>query len=279
MSDSSKREIKKSVQRVNELREEILEHNYAYYVLDAPSVPDAEYDRLMRELVDLESRFPDLVVSDSPTQRVGAQALESFGQVIHKVPMLSLDNAFEESELRAFDKRACEKLSDTNIDYAAETKLDGLAISLLYEKGKLVKAATRGDGSRGEDVTTNARTIKAIPLRLKGNIYPDTLEIRGEVFIGKKEFALLNEEQAERGEKLYANPRNTAAGSLRQLDPRLTARRRLSFYAYGTPFDNQSARIADTHTGILDALRDLGVPDFPGNQTLARNRAMSGLLC
>ncbi len=268
MSEPISAEKERSLQRIEQLREEILEHNYAYYVLDAPSVPDAEYDRLMRELAEHESRFPDLVIPDSPTQRVGAQALESFAQVSHRIPMLSLDNAFDESELRAFDKRACEKLSTTSIEYAAETKLDGLAISLLYENGKLVQAATRGDGSRGEDVTTNARTIKAIPLRLKGRIFPQSLEVRGEVFIGRKEFALLNQEQAERGEKLYANPRNTAAGSLRQLDPRLTARRRLSFYAYGIPFETDSVKIADTPTGILDALRELGVPVSPETRLL-----------
>ncbi|NKB36997.1 MAG: NAD-dependent DNA ligase LigA [Gammaproteobacteria bacterium] len=268
MADSKSTEEECAVQRVNILREEILEHNYNYYVLDAPSVPDAEYDRLMRELSELESRFPKLIISESPTQRVGAKALESFSQITHKIPMLSLDNAFDESEFRAFDKRLREKLSVVNIEYAAETKLDGLAVSLLYENGKLVQAATRGDGSRGEDVTANVRTIKAIPLQFKGSVFPETLEVRGEVFIGRKEFALLNKEQAERGEKLYANPRNTAAGSLRQLDPGLTARRRLNFYAYSAPFERESMRLADTHTGILDALRELGLPVSPETRTL-----------
>ena len=250
-------------EQIATLKEQINRHNYSYYVLDAPTVPDAEYDRLMRELSELETSFPQLITLDSPTQRVGAKPLSSFEQVRHVVPMLSLDNAFDEDEMLAFDKRAREKLGLTQISYAAETKLDGLAISLLYENGKLVQAATRGDGSNGEEVTLNARTIKSIPLALIGKDFPDLLEVRGEVFISKLDFAALNKKQKNSDEKTFANPRNTAAGSLRQLDPKLTAQRPLSFYAYGTGQISSGGINITTHTEMLLNLRKWGLPVSP----------------
>ncbi len=220
-------------QRAAELRRLIEHHNYRYYVLDAPEVPDAEYDRLLRELQDLEARVPGLVTPDSPTQRVGAAPLESFGEVAHEVPMLSLANAFTEAEVRDFDRRVRERLGVERVEYAAETKIDGLAVSLRYEGGRLARAATRGDGTRGEDVTANVRTIKAVPLRLRGEDLPLILEVRGEVFMTLVGFREMNERQRARGEKTFANPRNAAAGSLRQLDPAVTADRPLTFFCYG----------------------------------------------
>ncbi len=220
-------------QRAAELRRLLEYHNYRYYVLDAPEIPDAEYDRLLRELQDLEARYPDLVTPDSPTQRVGATPLESFGEVVHEVPMLSLANAFTEEEVRDFDRRVRERLGVERVEYAAETKIDGLAVSLLYEAGRFVRAATRGDGTRGEDVTANVRTIKSVPLRLQGDEPPRLLEVRGEVFMTLAGFRELNERQRGRGEKTFANPRNAAAGSLRQLDPAVTAGRPLTFFCYG----------------------------------------------
>ncbi|MBP7713061.1 MAG: NAD-dependent DNA ligase LigA [Gammaproteobacteria bacterium] len=219
--------------RAEELRRLIEHHNYLYYVLDAPEVPDAEYDRLLRELQDLEARFPDLVVSDSPTRRVGASPLETFAEVVHEVPMLSLANAFSEEEVRDFDRRVRERLGVERVDYTAETKIDGLAVSFRYEEGRLVRAATRGDGTRGEDVTANVRTVRAVPLRLRGHDLPGLLEVRAEVFMNLAGFRALNERQRERGEKTFANPRNAAAGSLRQLDPAVTGERPLTFFCYG----------------------------------------------
>ncbi len=256
-------DITEASERVATLTEEINRHNYSYYVLDMPTVPDAQYDRLLGELSKLEKEYPQLINSGSPTQRVGATPIAAFKQVRHAVPMLSLENAFDEIEMLAFDKRAKEKLSLENISYAAETKLDGLAISLLYEKGKLVQAATRGDGSKGEDVTMNARTIKSIPLSLVGQGYPELLEVRGEVFISKRDFASLNKKQEVLEEKMFANPRNTAAGSLRQLDPKLTAQRPLSFYAYGIGQVDSKEIIKDSHTQLLSQLKDWGLPVSP----------------
>ena len=257
-----------AVKRIAALRTEINRHNYNYHVLDTPVVPDAEYDRLMRELSELEKQYPQTIIPESPTQRVGAQPVESFKQVQHSVPMLSLENAFDESEMLAFDKRVREKLSRDQISYAAETKLDGLAISLLYREGSLIQAATRGDGSRGEDVTMNARTIKSIPLILVGSGYPDLLEVRGEVFITKKDFKALNKKQAALGEKLFANPRNTAAGSLRQLDPKLTMRRPLSFYAHGVGEISVASAIPGTHVETLLQLKDWGLPVSPETKSI-----------
>lgn len=220
--------------RVVELRDLLNEHNRLYYQLDAPVLPDAEYDRLLRELQELETQFPALMDASSPTQRVGAEPLPYFSEVVHEVPMLSLDNAFEDEEMRAFDRRLHDRLKDdAPIEYVVEPKLDGLAISLMYESGRLVRAATRGDGQRGEDVTQNVRTIRNIPLALHGKAIPQRLEVRGEVFMPTEGFRKMNQRAEAQGEKTFVNPRNAAAGSLRQLDPRLTAQRPLSFYCYG----------------------------------------------
>ncbi|OKY73694.1 MAG: DNA ligase (NAD(+)) LigA [Desulfobulbaceae bacterium DB1] len=222
-----------SRQRLQWLREEIARHDYRYYVLDAPLIADVEYDRLFRELLELEERFPDLVTPDSPSQRVGGAPLDKFSQVIHRFPMLSLENAFSEAELRAFEERLLRYLKEgTGLAYAAEPKLDGLAVELVYENGLLVQGSTRGDGRTGENITANLKTIPAIPLRLRGEA-PGLLEVRGEVFMAPAGFRELNKERETAAEPLFANPRNAAAGSLRQLDPRLTARRPLDFYAYG----------------------------------------------
>ena len=219
--------------RVAELRASLDQHNYNYYVLDQPVISDAEYDRLFRELQQLEQQHPQLISPESPTQRVGAAPLTDFAQVRHRTPMLSLANAFENDEVVAFDRRVREALDTAAVEYAAEPKFDGLAVSLTYEKGLLTTGATRGDGSTGEDVTANLRTIRAIPLRLRAEP-PDLLEVRGEVLMLKSEFKRLNANQREQGGKEFVNPRNAAAGALRQLDPRITATRRLTFFAYGT---------------------------------------------
>lgn len=248
--------------RIAELREQIDYHNYRYYVLDDPEIPDAEYDRLMRELEALEGEHPELITSDSPTQRVGATPLSAFDEVKHELPMLSLGNAFNEDEVQAFDRRAREKLQVETIEYVVEPKLDGLAISLLYENGKLVRGATRGDGTTGEDVTQNVRTIETIPLKLRGADYPVRLEVRGEVIIAKQDFERLNKAREEAGEKTFANPRNAAAGSLRQLDARLTAKRPLSFYCYGAGLV-EGAELPDRHSAILDQLREWGMRTNP----------------
>jgi DNA ligase (NAD+) len=223
-------------ERAAQLREQLNYHNYRYYVLDQPEISDAEYDRLLRELQDLEERYPSLVTPDSPTQRVGAPPQEEFATVRHRVPMLSLANAFDRSELIAFDERVKRYLGrpqDEAIDYVSELKVDGLAVSLTYEDGVLVRGATRGDGLTGEDVTANLRTIRAIPLRMLVPEPPSLLEVRGEVYLDHREFARINREREEAGEPLFANPRNAAAGSVRQLDPSVTAKRRLDIIAYG----------------------------------------------
>jgi len=219
--------------RIETLRRAIEQHNYRYYVLDDPSIPDAEYDRLLRELRELEAAHPELISPDSPTQRVGATPLAAFAEVVHSVPMLSLDNAFSDAELEAFDRRLREHLEVDQIEYSAEPKLDGLAVSLRYENGVLARAATRGDGHRGEDITHNIRTINSIPLRLHGDEMPAVLDVRGEVFMPKAGFEQLNTRARAQGEKTFANPRNAAAGSLRQLDPTVTARRPLDMFCYG----------------------------------------------
>ena len=253
-------------QRVLELREQLDAHNYRYYVLDEPSIPDAEYDRLFNELKALEADNPQLVTPDSPTQRVGGAALSEFGEVRHEVPMLSLGNAFEEDDLRAFDRRVREGLDlpdgdlfggGAEVDYCCEPKLDGLAVSLLYENGHLVRGATRGDGSTGEDISVNVRTIRNVPLKLRGEGWPAVLEVRGEVFMSKAGFEALNERQREAGAKTFANPRNAAAGSLRQLDPNITANRPLEFCCYG--IGKVEGELADTQIGILEQLRSWGL--------------------
>ncbi|MRS18003.1 NAD-dependent DNA ligase LigA [Enterobacteriaceae bacterium RIT692] len=225
----------KSVQeQITALRTTLRHHEYLYHVMDTPEIPDAEYDRLMVQLREQESAHPDLITPDSPTQRVGAAPLAAFEQVRHEVPMLSLDNTFDEAGFLAFNKRVQDRLKSTDeLTYCCELKLDGLAVSLLYEDGLLVRAATRGDGTTGENITANVRTIHAIPLRLHGDNIPARVEVRGEVFITESGFEKLNEEARRTGAKVFANPRNAAAGSLRQLDPRITAKRPLTFFCYG----------------------------------------------
>ena len=247
--------------RVAELRATLDNYNYQYYVLDNPTVPDAEYDRLLRELQQLESEHPELVSADSPTQRVGAKPDNGFEEVTHELAMLSLDNAMTDEELVSFDKRIKDRLkSSADIEYVCEPKLDGLAVSLLYENGKLVRGATRGDGTTGENITLNVRTIRAIPLKLRGKKIPERVEIRGEVFMPKAVFESLNEEAREQGGKTFANPRNAAAGSLRQLDPAITAKRQLSFYAYSMGLVSDDFILADTHYGRLEQIKEFGLP-------------------
>ncbi|WP_125716499.1 NAD-dependent DNA ligase LigA [Pseudoalteromonas rubra] len=249
--------------QINELRQQLESYNYQYYVLDQPTVPDAEYDRVMRALIELETQHPDYLTPDSPSQKVGGAALSKFEQVTHQVPMLSLDNAFDEAEFNAFNRRIKERLLHNNeLDFCCEPKLDGLAVSILYRDGVLVQAATRGDGQVGENITENVKTIRNIPLRLRGDNIPAELEVRGEVFMDKAGFARLNETAAKRDEKTFANPRNAAAGSLRQLDPKITAKRPLMFYAYSMGVV-QGAELADTHYAQLQQLKDWGLPMCP----------------
>ena len=214
------------------LRAEIVEHNYRYHVLDDPATSDSRYDGLVRDLEKLEAAHPELVTPNSPTQRVGAAPLDGFESVGHQVPMLSLNNAFSAGEVGEFDRRCREGTGLESISYVAEPKIDGLAISLTYEHGGLIRAATRGDGRTGEDVTLNVRSISSIPLRLRSDRVPPSLEVRGEVFMPVRGFEQLNQQQEARNEKLYVNPRNAAAGSLRQLDPQICAQRPLSFFCY-----------------------------------------------
>ncbi len=242
------------------LQKELARLEHAYYVLDQPLVPDAEYDRLYRELLDLESRHPEWVTPDSLSQRVGGTPLKEFMEVKHSVPMLSLNNAFEEAELIGFDRRCREGLGLDRVEYACELKFDGLAISLRYENGILVQAATRGDGASGEDVTSNIRTIRAIPLKLQGSDWPSVIEVRGEVFMHRTDFEKMNKIAAANGEKEFANPRNAAAGSLRQLDSKITARRPLSFFAYGLGALEPSQWLPSTHSGLLTQYEALGLP-------------------
>ena len=247
---------------IEDLRDEIRLHNYRYYVLDAPTIPDAEYDRLFRRLQELEAAHPELVTGDSPTRRVGDQPRPGFEEVRHNVRMLSLDNVFSDTELGDFDRRVRERLgTEEPVVYTAEPKLDGLAISLRYEQGRLVQGATRGDGERGEDVTANVRTIESVPLKLLGKRMPAVLEVRGEVFMPKAGFEKLNAAARKAGEKTFANPRNAAAGSLRQLDPRLTARRPLAFYAYG--LGEAEPDFAHAHAEAMTKLREIGIPVSP----------------
>ncbi len=245
-----------------DLRKQIDLHNKRYYQHDAPVVSDSTYDELFRELQDLEAQYPDLRTIDSPTQRVGAEPLQQFEQVTHEVPMLSLDNAFSDQELIAFDERVRERLSLDHVDYSAEPKLDGLAVSLFYEQGKLLRAATRGDGQTGEDVTQNIRTIYSIPLVLKGKGYPDRFEVRGEVFMPKAGFDALNQRARKRNEKEFSNPRNAAAGSLRQLDAKITATRPLAFYCYGHGLFSEEF-LPQSHIELLQSLSRWGFPICP----------------
>lgn len=245
-------------QRIAKLKAEINEHNYRYHVLDAPIIPDAEYDRLVRELQALEARHPELVTADSPTQRVGAAPLKAFHEAKHDVPMLSLDNAFSDEEALAFDRRIKERLdTEKDIEYCCEPKLDGLAVNLLYVNGQLERGATRGDGYTGEDITANIRTIASVPLHLRGKHYPTVLEVRGEVYMPKASFEALN----KHAEKPFANPRNAAAGSLRQLDPRITAKRDLALFCYGV--GRIDSQLPDSHNMMLEQLGEWGLRTNP----------------
>jgi DNA ligase (NAD+) len=245
-----------AAKRAAQLRAQINDHNYRYYVLDAPVISDAQYDRLLRELQGLEQEHPELVTPDSPTQRVGAAPLAAFAEVTHTVPMTSMDNAFDDDELRDWDRRVRQGLESEQVDYTAEPKFDGTSVSLRYEDGRLVQAGTRGDGTTGEDVTANVRTIRTVPLRLHGKGWPRVLEVRGEVVIPIADFKRLNAEQLKRGDKVFANPRNAAAGSLRQLDPRITAARPLTFFPWG--LGEVSASIGKHYSEITKGLRVWG---------------------
>ncbi|RJG49109.1 NAD-dependent DNA ligase LigA [Motilimonas pumila] len=249
-------------QQIHQLRSEIEEHNYQYYVLDQPSIPDVEWDRLLKQLQQLEAEHPEFDSPSSPTKKVGGKALGAFKQVAHEVPMLSLDNVFSETELEAFEQRLHDRLNDAStLSFCCEPKLDGLAISILYQDGQLVRAATRGDGNIGEDVTANVRTIKNIPLQLRGNNVPKNLEVRGEIFMPKAGFEALNQAMLAKGDKAFANPRNAAAGSLRQLDPKIAAQRPLAFYAYALGLTD--GELAETHYQRLQNLKEFGLPVSP----------------
>ncbi|WP_286222648.1 NAD-dependent DNA ligase LigA [Marinobacter apostichopi] len=246
------------IQRVEELRSLIEEHNYHYYVLDDPSIPDAEYDRLFRELQTLEAEYPELASDDSPSRRVGSSAETSFEEIVHRIPMLSLDNAFSEDELRDFDRRVRERLDAAeDIEYVCEPKLDGLAVSLHYEQGRLTKAATRGDGYAGEDITANIRTIPSVPLKLRGEGVPDLVEVRGEVYMPKAGFDKLNKRLADQGEKTFVNPRNAAAGSLRQKKSTITAKRPLEMCAYSVAVVDERD-LPDNHWAGLQQVKSWG---------------------
>lgn len=250
--------IDASRSRANELNQLLSRYAYQYYVLDDPSVPDSEYDRLFKELQDIEGAYPELISADSPTQRVGGQPLDKFAQIEHKIPMLSLDNAFSADDLQAFDSRLHARLNgSTTISYVAEPKLDGVAVSLFYKQGKLIYGATRGDGKVGEDITHNVRTINSIPLRLLGSGYPDELEVRGEIFMPLASFNRLNEDAQTNGDKLFVNPRNAAAGSLRQLDSKVTAKRQLKMCAYSVGYSS-GLGLPSSHFSTLEKLNEWG---------------------
>ena len=254
--------IEDVIEQLTSLRNLIRHHEYCYYVLDAPEIPDSEYDKLIKQLQKIEQQYPNLITTDSPTQRVGGAPLAQFASIKHELPMLSLDNVFDESSFIAFNKRVKDRLhlnENEQVEYCCELKLDGLAVSILYENGKFSKAATRGDGTTGEDITANVRTIKTIPLVLTGENIPARLEVRGEVFMTHKGFAKLNADAEKRNEKVFANPRNAAAGSLRQLDPKITAKRPLSFYCYGVGIIEGSS-LPDTHYDRLMQFKAWGLP-------------------
>ncbi|QIQ21195.1 NAD-dependent DNA ligase LigA [Zophobihabitans entericus] len=251
-----------TLQQLKDLRKQLRHHEYQYHVLDNPEIPDVEYDKLMQQLIALEQQYPELITADSPTQRVGATPLSELGTVKHEKPMLSLDNVFEEAGFLAFYKRITDRLDFTDsdqIDFCCELKLDGLAVSLLYENGELIQAATRGDGTTGEDITSNVRTIKAIPLRLEGENIPPRIEIRGEVYMTHKGFEKLNQQAEKNGEKVFANPRNAAAGSLRQLDPSITNKRPLTFFCYGVGIVDETT-LPKTHYDRLMLFKSWGIP-------------------
>ncbi|MDA9221356.1 NAD-dependent DNA ligase LigA [Methylophilaceae bacterium] len=245
--------------QINYLKSLIQEHDHNYYVLDEPQISDHEYDQLLRELKDIEDSHPELIASDSPTQRVGGSPISEFNQIQHNKPMLSLGNAFGIDELEAFNKRINDTLDTKDVEFNAELKFDGLAVTILYDNGVMKYAATRGDGNVGEDVTHNIKTIKTIPLKLHGENHPQTLEVRGEVLMDKNDFKELNDYQISLGQKTFANPRNAAAGSLRQLDPKITAKRKLKFYAYSLGQIDQDLEFKN-HTDILNYLKNAGIP-------------------
>lgn len=250
------------LKQINQLRDELRRHNYLYYVLDNPEIPDSDYDHLFRKLQHLEQEYPEYVTPDSPTQRVGGEVVGGFAEVKHLRPMLSLGNVFNDAELMAFDKRIHERLklpSDTRLEYVAEPKLDGLAISIVYLNGVLERAATRGDGETGEEVTLNVRTIKALPLKLLGDGHPQVLEVRGEIFMPRKGFNEINQRLRDQGQKTFVNPRNAAAGSLRQLDPQLTAQRPLTLYCYAVGIV-EGGTMPNTHLAQLQQLKVWGLP-------------------
>lgn len=250
-------------QRLQELRQTLHEHAIRYYVEDAPTIPDAEYDRLMRELLELEAQYPQWITADSPSQRVGGAPLSGFEPVVHELPMLSLDNAFEENELDSFYRRMGERIAAAKqAHFCCEPKLDGLAVSLLYVDGVLVQAATRGDGTTGENITENVRTIKSIPLKLRGSDWPTRIEVRGEVFMPKAGFERMNAQAVKKGEKIFVNPRNAAAGSLRQLDSRITAKRPLAFYAYSVGVV-EGGKLVSSHYERFLQLKSWGLPISP----------------
>lgn len=260
-------------QQIAKLRDLVRQYDYHYYVLDHPIIPDSDYDRIFRELQQLEASYPQLITPDSPTQRVGAKPLKSFNQVKHTVPMLSLNNAFATEEINAFIKRIVDRLSlKESIAFNGEPKLDGLAVNLRYEAGKLVQAATRGDGYRGEDITLNVRTIHAIPLRLRGGTHPQIIDIRGEIFMPKDGFQALNRRAQETGEKIFANPRNAAAGSVRQLDPKVTAKRPLAIFCYGVG-QVDGGKLPNDHHEILQVLQGWGLPIAPEVKLLHGGKA------
>jgi DNA ligase (NAD+) len=251
------------VRRIRELIAEIRQHDYRYHVLDAPTIGDTQYDELVAELKRLETDFPDSLDPNSPTQRVGAKPDSGFSEVSHQVPMLSLDNVFDADEFQQFVERMTDRLDGiSSLELTAEPKLDGLALSIRYERGELILAATRGDGSTGENVTQNVRTIRSIPLTLHGEHLPEILEVRGEVIMKKEDFDAMNRRLQAAGEKTFVNPRNAAAGSLRQLDPAIVATRPLSFYAYGV--GEVSAPLGDRHSDVMETLKSLGIPVNPG---------------
>ena len=244
-------------QKIQSLREQIRKHDYLYYVMDKPQISDEKYDELFSELKKLEQQHPQLITPDSPTQRVSGQPIKSFQQVRHAIPMLSIDNTYSAGELKDFDQRVAKGLGTKNYSYVVELKIDGLAVSLRYEKGALALGATRGDGENGDNVTNNIKTIKAIPLRLTGDV-PDVLEVRGEVYMPKKAFEKLNEEKEQQGEPLFANPRNAAAGSLKLLDAKITTQRKLSFFAYA--LGEAGEKFAKTHYESLEKFKKIGLP-------------------
>lgn len=256
------------LETIKKLRHNIDNHNYQYYVLDDPLISDAEYDQLFQQLKQLESQHPELITRDSPTQRVGAKPLKQFAEVQHSTPMLSLENAFSDEDAIAFNQRICERLNVSAVEYVCEPKLDGVAVNIRYENGMLIRAATRGDGMTGEDITENIRTITMIPLHLRGDHIPAILEVRGEVYIPKADFLALNKRSELRGEKIFVNPRNAAAGTLRQLDPRITASRPLAIFCYGVGAV-EGAQLPAKHSNILEALKNWGLRINPEIRVVA----------